>query len=149
MRGVDSFGELWERRTVIEQRDGSLCDLMALPDLVRAKKTQRDKDWPMIRRLVEAHYFENRESAAPEQVAFWFREMRSSQLLIELAQGDASLCVRMARERPLLSHALDSALADLERGLKSDEETDERQKDRLYWLPLRRELEELRHPKAP
>jgi len=31
-------------------------DVMALPDLVLAKKTQRDKDWPMIRRLVERHY---------------------------------------------------------------------------------------------
>jgi len=33
---------------------------LSLPDLVQAKKTQRDKDWPMIRRLVEAHYFQSR-----------------------------------------------------------------------------------------
>jgi hypothetical protein len=30
---------------------------MGLPDLVQAKKTQPDKDWPMIRRLVEVNYF--------------------------------------------------------------------------------------------
>jgi hypothetical protein len=57
MRGVDSFAKLWRRRTTIELPDGAKCDLLSLPDLVQAKKTQRDKDWPMIRRLVEAHYF--------------------------------------------------------------------------------------------
>jgi hypothetical protein len=35
---------------------------MGLPDLVQAKKTQRDKDWPMIRWLVEVNYFGNREA---------------------------------------------------------------------------------------
>jgi len=28
----------------------------------KGKKTQRDKDWPMIRRLVEAHYFQHRRT---------------------------------------------------------------------------------------
>jgi hypothetical protein len=60
MRGVDSFDKLWRRRTTIELPDGTKCDLLSLPDLVRAKKTQHDKDWPMIRRLVEAHYFQHR-----------------------------------------------------------------------------------------
>ena len=50
MRGVDSFSKLWRRRTTIELPDGTKCDLLSLPDLVQAKKTQRDKDWPMIRR---------------------------------------------------------------------------------------------------
>src|SRR5881275_1317027 len=59
MRGVDSFAKLWRRRTVIKLPDDTTCDLLSFPDLVQAKKTQRDKDWPMIRRLVEAHYFEN------------------------------------------------------------------------------------------
>ena len=65
MRGVDSFARLWRRRTVIKLPDGTGCDLLSLPDLVQAKKTQRDKDWPMIRRLVEAHYFQNRDQAQP------------------------------------------------------------------------------------
>jgi hypothetical protein len=51
MRGVDSFAKLWKRRTTIELPDGTKCDLLSLPDLVLAKKTQRDKDWPMIQRL--------------------------------------------------------------------------------------------------
>jgi hypothetical protein len=58
MRGVDPFASLWRRRTSIELPDGTPCDLLSLADLVQAKKTQRDKDWPMIRRLVEAHFFE-------------------------------------------------------------------------------------------
>jgi hypothetical protein len=51
MRGVDSFERLWSRRTTIEVPSGTTFDLLSLPDLVQAKKTQRDKDWPMIRRL--------------------------------------------------------------------------------------------------
>ena len=48
-------------------RDTDLCysiNLMSLPDLVQAKKTQRDKNWPMLRRLVEVNYFENRAKGA-------------------------------------------------------------------------------------
>ena len=33
--------------------DPANLDLLSLPDLIAAKKTQRDKDWPMIRRLIE------------------------------------------------------------------------------------------------
>jgi hypothetical protein len=40
MRGVDDFPELWERRTTI-LIDELEVDLMSLPDLVRAKRTQR------------------------------------------------------------------------------------------------------------
>ena len=55
-RGVDVFDSLWKRRTTVEV-DGELVDLLSLPDLVRAMKTQRDKDWPMIRRLLEQSVF--------------------------------------------------------------------------------------------
>jgi len=37
-------------------------ELMALEDLVSAKKTQRDKDWPMLRRLVDASYDSARDT---------------------------------------------------------------------------------------
>ena len=58
------------------------CDLLALPDLVQAKKTQRDKDWPMIRRLVEAHYFQNNTKPNSAQIRFWLQELRTPQLLV-------------------------------------------------------------------
>lgn len=77
MRGVDAFPSLWRRRTVIAMADGTPCDLLSLPDLVNAKKTQRDKDWPMIRRLVEAHYFAHRARPSAPQLGFWLRELRT------------------------------------------------------------------------
>src|SRR4051812_16081000 len=55
MRGVALFEQLWLRRTTLVDDSGSHIELMALGDLVTAKKTQRDKDWPMIRRLIESH----------------------------------------------------------------------------------------------
>src|ERR1017187_3129058 len=83
MRGVDSFAKLWRRRTVIELPDGTKCDLLSLPDLVQAKKTQCDKDWPMIRRLVEAHYFQHSAKAGAAQIKFWLLELRTPQLLMD------------------------------------------------------------------
>jgi hypothetical protein len=82
MRGVASFETLWRRRTTVELPDGSTFDLLSLTDLVRAKKTQRDKDWPMIRRLLEADFFQRRENAMPADIRFWFTELRTPDLLI-------------------------------------------------------------------
>ena len=144
MRGVDSFPELWKRRTTLQIPGGEKCDLLSLPDLVQAKKTQRDKDWPMIRRLVEAHYFQNQAKPKPAQIRFWFQELRTPELLLELARRYPANCRRLARQRPLLVHAAAGAADDLERALLA-EETAERQRDKEYWLPLRRELEKLRH----
>jgi hypothetical protein len=144
MRGVDSFNRLWRRRTTLELPGGEKWDLLSLPDLVQAKKTQRDKDWPMIRRLVEAHYFENQSKPTPAQVRFWFQELRTPELLVELASRYPALCRRQAGQRPLLTHAQSGNATRLEQALAS-EETAERQRDREYWLPLRQELEKLRH----
>lgn len=142
MRGVAPFPQLWRRRTQIELPGGSLCDLLSLPDLVQAKKTQRDKDWPMIRRLVEAHYFENQQAPNQSQVRFWFRELRTPELLTELGLRFPSLRLRASTARPLLKLIPDPA--KLEQALK-EEEMDERRRDRDYWLPLKSELERLRH----
>ena len=145
MRGVEAFAKLWQRRTTIELPDGTICDLLSLPDLVQAKKTQRDKDWPMIRRLMEAHYFQHRKNSKPAQVKFWLRELRTPELLMEVTRANAALCRRLMTVRPLLAHATTDAAA-LERALLA-EETAEREQDKIYWLPLRRELEKLRHAK--
>jgi len=105
MRGVDAFAALWKRRTTIELSDGTRCDLLSLPDLVKAKKTQRDKDWPMIRRLVEAHFFENNQKPNASQISFWLQEMRTSQLLMEIGKRYPAACKKAAARRPLLSLA--------------------------------------------
>jgi hypothetical protein len=146
MRGVDSFNELWKRRTTLQLPGGQKCDLLSLPDLVQAKKTQRDKDWPMIRRLLEAHYFQNQTKPKPAQIRFWFQELRTPELLMELAHRHPAICRRLARRRPLLAHADGGAADALEQALLA-EETTERQRDKEYWFPLRQELEKLRHNK--
>ena len=146
MRGVDSFAKLWKRRTTIELPDGTKCDLLSLPDLVQAKKTQRDKDWPMIRRLVEAHYFSHHARPNAAQLKFWLLELRTPQLLLQVAQAHDRLTRRLAAQRPLLKHALAARSAPLERALLT-EETGLRTADKTYWRPLLKELENLRHPK--
>jgi hypothetical protein len=146
MRGVDSFARLWRRRTTLGLPDGTKCDLLSLPDLVQAKKTQRDKDWPMIRRLVEAHYFQHNAKPNPAQVKFWLIELRTPQLLLEVAQARPSLARRLASKRPLLRPAAAGKLTQLERALAT-EENNLRAEDKAYWLPLLKELESVRHPK--
>ena len=127
-----------------EMPDREKCDLLSLPDLVQAKKTQRDKDWPMIRRLVEAHYFQNQTKPKSAQIRFWFQELRTPELLVELTRRYPAICRRSVRQRPLLTYAQSGKTTELEHALLA-EETAERQRDREYWVPLRRELEKLRH----
>jgi hypothetical protein len=144
LRGVDEFPSLWERRTTLVIDEGLAFEVLGLPDLIRAKKTQRDKDWPMIRQLIEAHHAEHRARATPEQVRFWFQEARTPSLLIELATPYPEIWLEAARTRPLLTLAKPNQEAALDAGLR-EEEFKEREADRQYWLPLRQELERLRH----
>lgn len=143
MRGVTDFSTLWERRTTLEMDDGTRCDLLSLPDLVQAKKTQRDKDWPMIRRLVEANYFANQADPSPEQLAFWFQELRTPELLRDLAQAHPALAKDAVPSRVLIQHAISDDIPALTASLE-DEERLERLNDKAYWQPLKQELERLR-----
>ncbi|HCA56884.1 MAG TPA: hypothetical protein DEP46_02745 [Blastocatellia bacterium] len=116
---------------------------MSLPDLVKTKKTQRDKACPMIRRLLEADYFANRDHPSVEQLKFWMLELRTPQLLIEVVASNRELAGSLEDSRPLLRLA---AMAD-ERSLAESllqEELHIREKDREYWRPLKAELEKLR-----
>jgi hypothetical protein len=149
MRGVAPFEALWDRRTTIEDADGQTIDLLSLPDLVAAKKTQRDKDWPMIRRMLEAHYLAHRgEDETPARVTFWLRELRTPLLLVEVTGRHADQARAEASDRP----AVAAALAGNEEAVAvalADEERRERELDRAYWRPLREALERLRHQKEP
>jgi len=146
LRGVAPFEELWPRRTTLEFDAGLRIEVMALPDLVLAKKTQRDKDWPMIRRLLEAHYACFREEATPEQVRFWLRESRTPAMLIELAKHYPEAIAALTSLRPLLTQAAAGDEMGLTQALAA-EEGQQRKLDRAYWLPLKAELEALRHPR--
>lgn len=143
LRGVDSFENLWERRTTIEDRAGNSYELLGLADLVQAKKTQRAKDWPMLARLIESHYVENSVHPSEEQIRFWLRELRTPNYLMEVANSYPTQTSQIAIDRPLLEFALAQDSAGLEKAL-TEEEAAERDRDRAYWKPLRTELENMR-----
>jgi hypothetical protein len=147
MRGVEPFSKLWGRRTSMLLENSSTCEVISLPDLVQAKKTQRDKDWPMIRRLIEVNYFENREHPTQQQIPFWFLQLRTPELLIELSVVRGLPRKRLITKRPLLKLAAPGKELDLAEALL-EEERAERAADRQYWAPLRAELEKLRHARA-
>jgi hypothetical protein len=142
MRGVDDFQDLWERRTSIEV-DGLVVDLLSLPDLVRAKKTQRSKDWPMVRRLIEAHWFQNESEATPERIDFWIHECRTAELLIEMVRRFRSEAKARQSERAAIAVAFGGDLEAVERALEEERNAIASQ-DKAYWLPLRKTLEALR-----
>jgi hypothetical protein len=144
MRGVALFPDLWERRTTFAFADETV-DVMALPDLVAAKKTQRDRDWPMIRRLVDVNYLSHRAEPTPERVLFWLRELRSPELLVEAVLAHVEVAAELAGDRPLLRLAIPGNLASgaLARVLRDEEEA-ERLADAEYWKPLRARIERLR-----
>ncbi len=146
MRGVDEFSRLWQRRVVLADAEDTTYELLALPDLVRAKKTQRGKDWPMLKRLVDADFLTNRSSAAPEQTRFWLQELRTPELLVELAGREPEIANHCRRARALISFALNGDALGLTEALDAEEKL-ERERDRIYWMPLRAELERLRHSK--
>jgi len=149
MRGLDAFPFLWERRTTMMLADAEAVDLLSLPDLVRAKKTQRDKDWPMIGRLLEAHYFENRERPSNAKIQFWLKELRTPELIVEVAYTYPELRAEAESSRPLLRLALDPARLDELRTALLTEAEEEKQRDRIYWQPLKEELEVMRHARHP
>ena len=86
LRDLPEFDVLWARRATIRDRDEETFELLSVPDLVQAKKTQREKDWPIIDALVEGHYRALSTDPTPERVAFWLAESRTPERLTGLAQ---------------------------------------------------------------
>ena len=144
LRGMAPFDELWEHRITIETNDGDTIELLSLEDLVLAKKTQRDKDWPMLRRLVEVHYLSNRSHPTSAQIEWWLAELRTATLLIETVLRHPDAARALAGRRPAVACAIEGDVHRVEMAL-IEEERAAREADRRYWLPLRQELEQLRH----
>lgn len=144
LRGCDPFEQLWQRRTTIEDSENNaIYEVVAIEDLVCAKKTQRDKDWPMIRRLVEAHYDLNQDAPNEAMVLFWLRESRTSSMLAELVHRFPDSVAGVDFERPWLKSLDVTNLGQIEQLLRAEEDA-QRQADRGYWQPLKEELERLR-----
>ncbi len=144
LRGCDPFEQLWERRTTIQDENANaVYEVLAIEDLVRAKKTQRDKDWPMIRRLVEAHYDENQDDSNEAMVQFWIRESRTPSMLSKLIRRFPNNLASFATTRPWLVSIDVSDVKQIEAFLRLEEDA-ERQADEEYWRPLKEELVQLR-----
>jgi hypothetical protein len=147
LRDLADFPVLWARRTTIEDEDGTLYDLLAVEDLVQAKKTQRARDWPVIEALVEGHYRALQSEATPERIAFWLRESRTPERLAHLVQKYPEEARSLACQRPLLKSAATLNHDALAEALDTEVRA-EMAKDRAYWEPLKRELEQMRIAQA-
>jgi hypothetical protein len=143
LHGCDDFPTLWDRRTVVVIAGAGQFPVLALADLVRAKKTQRDKDWPMVRRLVEADYHRRPARPMRSRIEFWLNEARTPALLIELCRRYPEAARRIARMRPAVGRALESDHERIRQALRTEEDA-ARTADQSYWQPLRAELEQWR-----
>jgi hypothetical protein len=143
LRGSPPFGELWQRRTTIEA-DGEIYHLMARSDLVVAKQTQRDKDWPMVARLVEGTYFAAGDSPSAKDISFLLRELRTPDILIEFVSRFPSAAQEFAPRRLAVQAALSGDIEQVRAALRIEQDEAIR-RDRLWWEPLKRELEQFRH----
>jgi hypothetical protein len=70
--------------------------------------------------------------------------MRTPELLMCLAKEHSGLARQLAGRRPVLRFALEGNLGKLDAGLVLEEKR-ERARDKLYWTPLRKQLEIIRH----
>lgn len=130
-------------------------DLALLEDLVACKKTQRDKDWPMITRLVDVNYvsaIEGDLEITPTRSQFWLRELRTPDFLLDCVRRMPEMAGQVARTRPATAAAADAAFNAAAphriQELLDAEQKRERAADVIYWAPLRAELESLRHAAA-
>ena len=94
--------------------------------------------------LVEADMVTHRAAADETQVAFWLREARDADTIIELADAFPQLTLATTNDRPLLREALEHNRDTLELELAT-EQIRGKQADRNYWAPLRAELEQMRY----
>jgi len=142
MRNVDPFPEIWKRRSTFEFGKTTV-EIMGVVDLVKSKKTQRLKDWPMIQRLMEVHFEENKHEPSDADIEFWLSESLTEKILIATANRYPDKTEKMATERPLLREAIQGDSAALEKAINSEIEA-EKEADRRYWEPLKARLGELR-----
>jgi hypothetical protein len=144
LRSMADFATLWDRRTTFADARGVEYDLLCIPDLVQAKKTQRNRDWPVIELLITIHHRENAVHPTAEHVDFWLREARTPELLVQLCDRFPREADVLAAQRPLIQLAMQRTLDELRAALDAEVRA-EQAKDRAYWEPLRSELERYRH----
>ena len=143
LKGCEPFNRLWARRSRVRVPGAGAVDIVSLADLVESKKTQRDKDWFMLTRLVENDVFIKDGRGSPSKVSWWLKQGRVAGTLIGLSADYPLLARRAAAGRPLLTEALRGNVKRVAALLKK-EEAAERASDVEYWSPLKKELEQMR-----
>lgn len=144
LKGCPPFGVLWRRRNIVKLDHSHFIDVISLKDLVQSKKTQRDKDWFMLKRLVDNDILTHKINPSLQQVRWWLLECRDSNILVDLATEFPGLVRQLIKNRLLLKAAIAGNKEQVSE-LLAKEENEERRKDIAYWQPLREELEVLRH----
>jgi hypothetical protein len=147
LRGVADFTRCWSRRTVLTLDGLGDVDVLGLADRVLARRTRRDQDWPVIRRLVDSHYRRHAHEPPEARVEIWLRERRTPDTLIDALGRSPERAVAMATRRAATACALGVRsgtlpLAALTEALRS-EEAQEREAGEAWWRPLRLELEQM------
>lgn len=143
LKGCEPFNRLWTRRSRVRVPGAGNIDVLSLTDLVESKKTQRDKDWLMLTRLVENDVFINNGRGAPSKVLWWLAQARLPETLVSLCAEHPAQAKKAAAARPLLREAIRGNVGRLSALLKK-EEAAERASDFKYWTPLKKELEKMR-----
>jgi hypothetical protein len=143
LRDVLPFDELWERRTTVDI-EGELVYVVALEDLIRIKQTQTTEDWSTIRLLMERSWFTLAEPPPPSEIDFLLRELRTPELLIDAVVRFPSAAQEIAPHRVDVQAALNGDIEQVSLALRIEQDEAMR-RDRLWWEPLKRELEQFRH----
>jgi hypothetical protein len=143
LRGCSPFPALWRRRKRVKVAGVGVIDVISIKDLAQCKKTQRDKDWLMLARLVENSILLADFKAPSETVSWWLLEARSPRTLVRLCGMYQKLARRLAARRTLLKYAIAGQIEKTRKMLMAEERL-ERTNDKLYWDPLKKELETLR-----
>ncbi|MDO8803032.1 MAG: hypothetical protein Q7R35_01250, partial [Elusimicrobiota bacterium] len=76
LKGCEPFNRLWVRRSRVTVPGAGSVDIISLADLVESKKTQRDKDWLMLTRLVENDVFISNGRGNSSKVFWWLTQAR-------------------------------------------------------------------------
>lgn len=143
LKGCEPFSRLWVRRSRIRVPGTGSVDIISLADLVESKKTQRDKDWLMLTRLVENDVFLSNGRGNPSKVFWWLTQARMPETLVSLCVEYPAQAKKAVLVRPLLHEAIRGDIGRLAALLRK-EEAAERASDIKYWTPLKKELEALR-----
>ena len=102
LRGCDDFSILWDRRFKLRIPSGPEINVINLRDLVVSKKTQRDKDWFMLRRLVDNDIDLHGNTSNMDKINWWLCECRNPIYLIELCRKYPDLVRQQRLNRHLL-----------------------------------------------